>query len=155
MDPKPRTLASDAEHRSGRGSLVDENLEFMARLSLIEQALPMLRMSEVREIAEALLDLLVVEARASAGVIWSRSEPTGTLELSAARGDVRVTEERESWPGEPESLGVFDHHDRCVGDIHADLDDRCCHEGVNVAIAETAHDLVTLVAGKPTMQRGE
>ncbi len=114
MDPKPRTLASDAEHRYGRGSLVDENLEFMARLSLVEQALPMLRMSEVGEIAEALLDLLLVEARARAGVIWSRPEPTGILELSAARGDVRVSEERESWPGEPESLDEALHAGRTI-----------------------------------------
>ena len=114
MDPKPRTLASDAEHRYGRGSLVDENLEFMARLSLVEQALPMLRMSEVGEIAEALLDLLLVEARARAGVIWSRPEPTEILELSAARGDVRVSEERESWPGEPESLDEALHAGRTI-----------------------------------------
>ena len=73
MATEPATPASEAEAPSRHESLVDENIELMARLSLIEQALPLLRMRGFGRIAEAVLSLLCAEGGAPDGVIWAIS----------------------------------------------------------------------------------
>ena len=91
------TPASAAEAPSRHEGLVDENLEFMARLSLIEQALPLLRMRGFGRIAESVLSLLCTESGASEGVIWGLSADGESMELRATRGTIRVAMEPPYW----------------------------------------------------------
>ena len=46
---------------------------------------------------------------------------------------------------ETEPVGVFDHHDRGVGHIDPDLDDRGGDQDVELAAAEPVHHPVLLV----------
>lgn len=114
MASELRASVIDPQDRHRPESLVNENLEFMARLSLIEQALPMLRMRTAQEIAESLLELLCAEAGADDGLIWVKSEPGGSLELLASRGAIQAHEEPQSWPGEPEALDEALHAGRTI-----------------------------------------
>ena len=54
---------------------------------------------------------------------------------------------------QPETLRVLDHHDRGVGHVHPDLDHRGGHQDVDLAGAEAAHGLFTLLAGEAPVQR--
>lgn len=145
MAAEPRTPASDPAPAGravvGRsGSLVDENLEFMARLSLIEQALPLLRLDAPTEIAEALLAQLIGESGASAGVIWVRAEAGTPLERAALQGSVERAEP-PIWPGEPESFDEALHAGRTVieptgSDAPLHIFVPCCAAGRLVAIAK-------------------
>ncbi len=139
MASEPRTLAINGQAAQRRESLVDENLEFMARLSLIEQALPMLRMGTPDAIAEALLALLCAETGALGGVIWVKSEAGAQLELIAVRGDVDETVPQR-WPGEPESFDRALQAGRTVIEPPDTDDPRrifvpCCDGGRLVAIS--------------------
>lgn len=108
------TPASEAEAPLRHESLVDENLEFMARLSLIEQALPLLRMRGLGRIAEAVLSLLCAEAGAPDGVIWGNATAGESLELLATRGNTRVAEEPRYWSDPRVHAGEALHSGRVV-----------------------------------------
>ena len=36
-----------------------------------------------------------------------------------------------------EAIGVFDHHHRCVRNVHADFDDGCGHQDLNLVAGGT------------------
>ncbi len=105
MATEPATPASEAEAPSRHESLVDENIELMARLSLIEQALPLLRMRGFGRIAEAVLSLLCAEGGAPDGVIWAISASGESLELLAACGSIRLAKEPQFWSDSPVAAG--------------------------------------------------
>ena len=105
MATEPATPASEAEAPSRHESLVDENIELMARLSLIEQALPLLRMRGFGRVAESLLALLCAEAGAPDGVIWAISASGESLELLATRGNIHLAKEPQCWPDSPIDAG--------------------------------------------------
>ena len=44
----------------------------------------------------------------------------------------------------PHALGVLDHHQRCIGDIDADLDDRGCHQQLEFVGEKPRHDFMLL-----------
>ena len=77
--------------RGEREQLVEENLEFMSRVSLHERALPLLTAATLEEASEGVLELLAVEAGAVQGALWlldpvhtqMRVVATRSLELEA------------------------------------------------------------------------
>jgi FixJ family two-component response regulator/GGDEF domain-containing protein len=77
--------------------LMEENLEFMGVLSLFERAAGLFSTLSVEPLAERLIDGLCLETRAQSGVLWV-AETLGatTLQLTAARGLVRVDREPET-----------------------------------------------------------
>jgi DNA-binding response OmpR family regulator/GGDEF domain-containing protein len=84
--------------------IVDQNLEFMGRLSLLERALPLHGLTCAADVGRALLELLCIEAQAKDGVLWMREAEGGALRRTVARGMTVLDEEPEEWPAGPESL---------------------------------------------------
>ena len=57
--------------------------------------------------------------------------------------------------GKAETLGVIDHHDRCVGYVDTDFDDRGGDEDVGFAALETAHGHVLVVRRHAAVQQAQ
>ena len=55
--------------------------------------------------------------------------------------------------GEPEALGVLDHHDGCVRHVDADLDHRGRYQNGEIACGKRRHDAVLLLAWEPAMHQ--
>ncbi len=89
------TLLDQKRVRHEHARLVSENLACLGFLSVVERGLALLDHSRVDTVADALLELLCLEARAHAGALWVRapgSDPPD-LVLGAVRGMVRREEE--------------------------------------------------------------
>ena len=59
---------------SGTSQLLDENIEFMGRLSLLERVLPLLCELEIEPLVKGLLELCCVEACGTQGSLWLRRD---------------------------------------------------------------------------------
>jgi len=85
--------------------LLDENIEFMGRLSLLERMLPLLADLDVARLASSLLELACVEACGTDGELWLARDPKGSLERAAHFGGDVDAEAREQW--EPPNAAVY------------------------------------------------
>jgi len=74
--------------RTGRETrqLVDENLEFMRRLSLVERLLPLAGEHDAGAAARGLFELLATQLGARGGALWMCERPGGPLKLVVASG---------------------------------------------------------------------
>jgi len=74
--------------RAGRETrqLVDENLEFMRRLSLVERLLPLAGEHDAGAAAHGLFELLATQLGARGGALWMCERPGGPLKLVVASG---------------------------------------------------------------------
>ena len=54
--------------------------------------------------------------------------------------------------GEPEPVGVFNHHDRGIGDVQPHFDDRGRHKDVNFSRLEGMHDGGFLIRLHPSVE---
>ncbi len=70
--------------RQDNARLVDENLEFMSRLSLHERAIALLGAEDLAAASQGILELLADGAGASDGHLWLRSPRGGEFELATA-----------------------------------------------------------------------
>ena len=52
-----------------------------------------------------------------------------------------------------ETVGIFDDHDRGIGNIDAHFDDRGRNEHIDLSCAERFHDRALLFSGKPSMKK--
>ena len=77
---------------------MDENLQFMGRLSLLERALPLVGNTDLDSACEVILDLLCSAAAAESGVLWVQHEPAGPLVRQSSRSESREQESRLSLP---------------------------------------------------------
>ena len=83
--------------RSERDRLLAENIEYLGERSLFERALALFGSESTDVLAQRVLDGLSAETGAQGAVLWLEEDETGaTLRLLAARGLVRVEEERAS-----------------------------------------------------------
>ena len=57
--------------------------------------------------------------------------------------------------GQAESVGVFHHHDGCVGNIDADLHDRRRDQNPNLAVGEAPHNSVLVFSFHPPVQKAD
>jgi DNA-binding response OmpR family regulator/GGDEF domain-containing protein len=78
--------------------LLAENIEYLGERSLYERALGLFSTLAVEPLAMRLADSLCLETRAQGAVVWLAAEGDGALELAAARGLVRLADEREMLP---------------------------------------------------------
>ena len=51
------------------------------------------------------------------------------------------------------AVGVFYHHERRVGHIHANLDNRRAHQHLDFAVDKVLHNRVLLRPAQPAMQK--
>jgi len=80
-----------------RDRLLAENIEYMGERSLFESALSLFSSLSVDVLSERLLEGLVSESGAQAGVLWLADEDDrGPLQLRSAHGLVRADEQRRS-----------------------------------------------------------
>ncbi len=56
---------------------------------------------------------------------------------------------------EAEPLGVLNHHNRCVGNVHSHLDDRRGHQRLDFTPAETLHDFFFFFARQPPVEQAQ
>lgn len=52
-----------------------------------------------------------------------------------------------------EAVGIFDDHDRSIGNIDAHFDDRGRNEHIDLSCAERFHDRTLLFSSKPSMKK--
>jgi DNA-binding response OmpR family regulator/GGDEF domain-containing protein len=90
--------------RAETARLVDENLQFMGRLSLLERALPLVGDTNLDSACEVILDLLCSAAGAESGVLWVQQEPGGPLVRQSSRSESDDTESLADWAPETEEL---------------------------------------------------
>jgi two-component system cell cycle response regulator len=84
-----------AEH----ARLLEENIEYIGERSLYERALSIFSTLAVEPLAVRVVEALCHETRAQGGVMWVVGEGReGELDLAAARGLVRMADERETLP---------------------------------------------------------
>ena len=83
--------------RSESARLVDENLEFMGRLSLHERALGLFAAADLESAASGVLQLLAIEAGAPDGALWLRDPLSSVLTLRATCGDAGADAETLAW----------------------------------------------------------
>ena len=57
--------------------------------------------------------------------------------------------------GQAKAFGVLDDHERGVGDVYADFDDRGSDEHIDIAALEAAHDDFLVVGAKASMEQPE
>jgi diguanylate cyclase (GGDEF)-like protein len=79
--------------KSEHARLLAENIEYMGERSLFERALKLFARLSVPGLAEEIIEALCVEIEAQRGVLWVQTADASALELSAARGLVRLEEE--------------------------------------------------------------
>ncbi len=91
------SVLSQRRLRTESARLVDENLEFMSRLSLHERALPLLAETDLASTARGVLQLLAVEAGAPDGALWLRDATGSVLTLQATRGEGEPDAETLAW----------------------------------------------------------
>lgn len=90
--------------RNESARLVDENLEFMSRLSLHERSLPLLGGSDLEASANGVLQLLAVEAGAPDGALWSVDPHGQVMTLRATCGEGSADADTLSWKTRDEQL---------------------------------------------------
>ena len=57
--------------------------------------------------------------------------------------------------GEPEPVGVLNHHDRGIGDVQPHFDDRGGHKNVNVSCLEGLHNGGLLIRFHPSVEESQ
>jgi FixJ family two-component response regulator/GGDEF domain-containing protein len=83
--------------RDEHARLIEENLEFMAVLSLFERAAALFSTLAVEPLAERIIEGLCLETRAQTGVLWVADRVGASrMQLVGARGLVRVEDEPET-----------------------------------------------------------
>ncbi|MBW2280138.1 MAG: response regulator [Deltaproteobacteria bacterium] len=97
-----------AQHRgpSDNTRLVDENLEFMGRLSELERALPLVGATDLVDAAQGVLDLLCGAAGVEDGILWVADAETSSLSTSAVRGRMNEDTLPRDWVAEDDGVLV-------------------------------------------------
>jgi len=90
--------------RAETARLVDENLQFMGRISLLERALPLVGNSDLDSACELILDLLCSAAGADSGVLWVQQDSGGPLVRQSSRSESDDTESLADWAPETKEL---------------------------------------------------
>lgn len=88
------------------GRLVDENLEFMGRISELERALPLVGCTDLPAAAQGVLDLLSSVAASDDGVLWVADLAGRNLLTAAARGRANGDTLPRDWVPEDEAIAV-------------------------------------------------
>jgi len=96
---------------SGPGQLLDENIEFMGRLSLLERVLPLLAELELQKLANGLLELACVEACGTQGDLWVATQDDASLRLRARFGSDAGRTTADCW----QAPNVAVHRTLCTG----------------------------------------
>jgi len=141
LDSIANTLARrEAGVREAR--LVDENLAFMGRLSLLERALPLHGLTSPVEVGQALLELLCIEARARGGGLWMQESKDNVWRRVAAHGTEVEESAQEGWPSDAEKLrGRLERGRATLGETDPSLEREpvlfvpCVREGTLLALA--------------------
>jgi hypothetical protein len=77
--------------------LLDENIEFMGRLSLLERMLPLLSEVDLEALADGLLELCCVEACGTQGALWLRDAGTAPFVRKAVFGNLSESQVPMEW----------------------------------------------------------
>ncbi|MBW2269012.1 MAG: response regulator [Deltaproteobacteria bacterium] len=89
------TILQNRRLKNEHSRLLEENIEYIGERSLYERALALFSTLTLDSLAMRLADALCLETRAQGAVVWLATQEGGQqLELSAARGLVRVADEQ-------------------------------------------------------------
>jgi two-component system, cell cycle response regulator len=77
--------------------LLDENIEFMGRLSLLERIVPLLGELDLTKAAVGLLELCCTEACATQGALWLRGDDSDALICAATFGEIDADLVAREW----------------------------------------------------------
>jgi DNA-binding response OmpR family regulator/GGDEF domain-containing protein len=102
------SILQNSRLKAEHARLLAENIEYIGERSLYERAVGLFSALAVEPLAMRILDTLCLETRAQGAVIWIASDDAESdpLDLAAARGLVRLSDEQETLAveGLPEDL---------------------------------------------------
>lgn len=84
--------------RAEHARLLAENIEYIGERTLYERALSLFATLSVEPLAARLIEYLCAETEAQGGVLWVAAPEGEGLDLAAARGLVRLSDEQEFLP---------------------------------------------------------